>query len=127
MSAWDLPRTRAREQLPKALGTGVEAAMQRGIEQVQVRGRGIGSRSRDHVDSPVPRGAAQETALVRDLEESTYEFHFESKNGTSGSVFGPDWTEVQATLAERTSRDPLPSHQEHSVVIAEFSQYDSRR
>ncbi len=38
MSAWELPRTRAREPLPEALGTGVEAAMQCGFEQVRVQG-----------------------------------------------------------------------------------------
>ena len=38
MSAWDLPRTRARKQLPEALGMCVEAAMQCGVEQVRVQG-----------------------------------------------------------------------------------------
>ena len=38
MSAWDLPRTRARKPLPEALGTFVEAAMQCGAEQARAQG-----------------------------------------------------------------------------------------
>lgn len=38
MSAWDLPRTRARKPRPEVLGTGVEAAMPRGVEQVPAQG-----------------------------------------------------------------------------------------
>ena len=74
---------RPRKQLVEALGPGVEAAMQRGIEQVQVQG------IREPVAQPGglagSAGAEQEAALVRDLEESSYKFHFESKNGNSGS------------------------------------------
>ena len=38
MSAWNLPHTRAHKQIPEALGTGVEAAMQCGVEQVREQG-----------------------------------------------------------------------------------------
>ena len=40
MSAWELPRTRARKPPPEALGTRVEAAMQCAVEQVRAQGIG---------------------------------------------------------------------------------------
>ena len=84
MSAWDLPRTRARDQLPEAIGTGVEAAMQCGVEQVRVQG------SVEPVAQPRrfvgSAGAEHEGAPIQDSEKRTCKFHFESKNGTSDSV-----------------------------------------
>ena len=70
---------RACEQLPKTLGASAQTAMQRRIEQVQIQGIG----------EPVvqPSGLAgsaraeQEAALVWNVEKSTYEFHYGSKNG----------------------------------------------
>ena len=84
MSAWDLPRTRARKPLPEALGTYVEAAMPCGVEQVRAQG------SVEPVAQPCrffgSAGAEHEAASIRDPEEWTCRFHFESKNGTSDSI-----------------------------------------
>ena len=109
MSAWDLPRTRARKQLPEALATGVEAAMQRGVEPVRVQGIGEPvAQPRGHAGSA---GAEQEAARFRHLEESTLEFHIESRNRTRDSGFHSTRTRNQSGPVGRAScpRSSLPS------------------
>ena len=108
MSACDLPRTRVYKHLPEALGTGVEAAMQCGVEQVRVQG----------IREPVaqPRGLAgsaraeQEAALFRYLEQSTLEFHFESRNGILDSALRSTRTRDQSVPVGRANclRSSLP-------------------
>ena len=84
MSAWDLPRTRDRKPLPKALGTGVEDAMQCGVAQGRVQG--IGESVAQPCRFAGSAGDEQEAAPIRDSDKWTYKFQFESKNGTSHSV-----------------------------------------
>ena len=82
-----VPARRPRHQLPKALGAGAQAAMQGGVEQVQVQG--VGQPPAQPGGFAGSARAEQEAAPVRDLEESTYKFHFASKNGKSVSRLHP--------------------------------------
>ena len=74
-----------REQLPQALGTGAQAAVQRRVEQVHEQ------RVRQPIPQPRglagPAGTEQEAASIGDPEKSTDEFHFVSKNGNKNSIF----------------------------------------
>ena len=79
---------RACEQLPKALGTGSQAAMQRRFEQVQIEG--IGKLVAQPSGLAGSARTEQEAALVRNLEESTYKFHYGSQNGNWNSDFRPN-------------------------------------
>ena len=74
---------RACEQIPKALGTGAQAALQRRFEQVQIQG--IGEPVAQPGGFAGSARAEQEAALVRNLEKSTYEFHIGSQNGNWNS------------------------------------------
>ena len=107
---------RACQQFPKALGTGAQIAMQRRFEQVQIQGIG------EPVAQPCGfAGSArteQEAALVRNLEKSTYEFHYGSQNGNWNSDFRPkrDRRSIATrdargrSLAERRPNLPLSHH-----------------
>lgn len=77
---------RTRKPFPKALGTGVHAAMRLRVQQIDVQG--VGKPVTQPRGLAGPAGAEQKATPVRYLKESTYQFHFVSKSGITDSIIG---------------------------------------